>query len=72
MLEFAPFLISALAFGVTSMLVFLTSTVILTIPVFATRGRAQIGWFLVVGFLLTVEAAVLVVLTILVGKDKFL
>jgi len=72
MLEFAPFLISALAFGVTSMVIFLASTVILTIPVFATRGRAQIIWFLVVGFLLTVEAAVLVVLTILVGDDKFL
>lgn len=72
MLEFAPFLISALAFGVTSMVIFMASTVILTIPVFATRGRAQAAWFLVVGFLLTVEAAVLVILTILVGKDKFL
>ena len=72
MLEFAPFLISALAFGVTSMVIFLASTVILTIPVFATRGRAQITWFLIVGFLLTVEVAVLVYLTILVGDDKFL
>ena len=72
MLEFAPFLISALAFGVMSMVIFLASTVILTIPVFATRGRAQFIWLMVVGFLLTVEVAVLVILTILVGRDKFL
>jgi hypothetical protein len=72
MLEFAPFLISALAFGVTSLIIFMTSAVILTIPVFATRGAAQFIWFGVVGFLLTVEAVALVVLTILVGNGDFL
>ena len=72
MLVIAPFLISALAFGVTSMIIFMASSVIFTIPVFATRGTAQFIWFGVVGFLLTVEAAVLVVLTILVGNGDFL
>lgn len=72
MLELAPFLISALAFGVTSMVIFVASVVILTIPVFASRGNAQLAWMGVVGFLLTVEAAGLVTLTILVGKDKIL
>jgi hypothetical protein len=72
MLEFAPFLISALAFGVTSLIVFMASTVILTIPVFATRGTTQFIWLGVVGFLLTVEAVALVVLTIMVGNGDFL
>jgi hypothetical protein len=72
MLEFAPFLISALAFGVTSLIIFMTSTVIFTIPVFATRGTTQFIWLGVVGFLLTVEAVVLVVLTIMVGNGDFL
>ena len=70
MLEFAPFLISALAFGVTSMVIFLASTVILTIPVFATRGGTQIAWGGVAGFLLTVEAAVMVLLVVLVSQGE--
>lgn len=72
MLEFAPFLISALAFGVTSLLIFMGSAVIFTIPVFATRGTTQVIWLAVVGFLLTVEAVVLAILTILVGRGDIL
>ncbi len=72
MLELAPFLISALAFGVAALVTFVASTVILTIPVFATRGTTQLAWLGAVGFVLTVEAIGLVVLTILVGNGDFL
>ncbi|MCA9826152.1 MAG: hypothetical protein R3C29_09825 [Dehalococcoidia bacterium] len=72
MLELAPFLISALAFGVIALVAFIASTVIFTIPVFATRGTTQLAWLGAVGFVLTVEAIGLVVLTILVGRGDFL
>ena len=72
MLELAPFLISALAFGVSAMVFFIASSVIFTIPVFATRGTAQLAWLGAVGLVLTVEAVGLVVLTILVGNGDFL
>ena len=45
MLELVPFLYTTLALGVTFLVVFMASTVILTVPVFATRGNAQITWF---------------------------
>jgi hypothetical protein len=70
MLANLPFLISANSLGVIGLIIFLASTVILTIPVFATRGRAQAVWFAVVGFLLTVEAAVLVTLVVLVSQGR--
>lgn len=72
MIEPVPFLISALAFGVVSLIIFLASTVILTIPVFATRGRTQAVWAGVVSLLLLAIGVTLVILTILVGDDKFL
>lgn len=70
MLANLPFLISANSLGVINLIIFLASTVILTIPVFATRGRAQATWFAVVGFLLTVEAVVLVTLVVLTSQGK--
>lgn len=70
MLDYLPFLISANSLGVISLLIFLASTVILTIPVFATRGGAQVAWFSVVGFLLTVEAAVLITLVVLTSQGE--
>jgi len=54
------FLIGTLSWGVISALILIASTVILTIPVFATRGYTQLVWFLVVGGLLTAELAALV------------
>jgi hypothetical protein len=38
------------------------------IPTFATRGRAQAGWFFVGSFLLLVEAAVIVTLVVLTSR----
>ncbi|HJP40528.1 MAG TPA: hypothetical protein QGF35_02330 [Dehalococcoidia bacterium] len=60
-----PFLLSALTLGTVAFIVFFSSTVILTIPVFASRGAAQVGWLLGIGFVLTVEAALLVTLVVL-------
>lgn len=72
MLELIPFLYSPIALGVIFLLVFVTSVIILTIPVFATRGRTQVMWLLTVGFLLTVEGVVLVVLAVLNSQGKIL
>lgn len=72
MLELNPFLYSPIALGVIFALVFAASTVILTIPVFATRGTTQVMWLLGVGFLLTVEAVLLVVLAVLNSNGTIL
>lgn len=68
MLAYLPFLISANSLGVILLIIFSASAVILTIPVFATRGGTQAVWTGVVGFLLTVEAAVMVTLVVLVSR----
>ncbi len=65
MLELFPFLVTNLALGVVLFLVLAVSAIILPIPVLATRGKAQVMWLGAVGFLLTVEFAVLVVIGIL-------
>ncbi len=70
MLAYLPFLISANSLGVICLIVFIASTVIFTIPVFATRGGAQAAWFAVVGFALTVEAAVLITLVVLTSQGE--
>jgi hypothetical protein len=70
MLAYLPFLISANSLGVICLIIFSASAVILTIPVFATRGGTQAVWTGVVGFLLTVEAAVMVVLVVLVSQGE--
>jgi len=70
MLAYTPFLIGPLTYGVVALLTFMASVVILTIPVFSTRGRTQAIWFAVVGFVLFVEAIVLVTLGILVDQSK--
>ena len=68
MLAYLPFLISANSLGVIFLTIFLGSTIVLTIPVFATRGTAQLAWTGVVGFLLTLEAAVMALLVVLVSR----
>ncbi len=68
MLAYLPFLISANSFGVISLLIFMGTSIILSIPVFATRGGTQLMWGGLVGFLLTVEAAVLVTLVVLISR----
>ncbi len=68
MLPYTPFLVGPLSFGIIGLLIFAGSIVIFTIPVFATRGGAQKLWFAATGFLLTVEAAALIVLWILVDR----
>ena len=70
MLEFTPFLISALSLGVIALMVFMVATVVLTIPVFATRGKTQVMWLLTSGFLLTVIGAVLVTLVVLTSQER--
>lgn len=68
MLSYLPFLISANSFGVIAVLILAGSGLILSIPVFASRGGAQLLWAAIVGFALTVEAAVLVTLIVLVSN----
>lgn len=68
MLANLPFLISANSFGVIALCIFLASSIIFTIPVFATRGRTQAAWAAAVGFALTVELAVLATLVVLISR----
>jgi len=68
MLAYLPFLISANTLGVVCLVIFLASSMILTIPVFATRGGTQVAWTGVVGFLLTVELAVMVLLVVFTSR----
>ena len=68
MLDYLPFLISANSFGVIGLLIFMGTSLIFTIPVFATRGGTQIAWAGVVGFVLTVELVVLVTLVVLISR----
>lgn len=68
MFSYLPFLISANSFGVIAVLIFAGTSLILAIPVFASRGGTQLAWAGLVGFLLTVEAAVLVLLVVLVSN----
>lgn len=68
MLPELPFLISANSLGVIFLLVFVASSVILTIPGFATRGGTQLMWLSVAGFLLLIEAIVLITLVVLTSN----
>jgi hypothetical protein len=68
MLDYLPFLISPNSLGVIFLVIFLASSMILTIPVFATRGGTQVIWTGVVGFALTVELAVMVLLVVLTSR----
>ncbi|OAI39496.1 hypothetical protein AYO38_07440 [bacterium SCGC AG-212-C10] len=68
MLVYTPFLITSLAFGIISLIIFMVTNVVLMIPVMATRGTSQFLWFAAGGFLLTVEIAVLVTLGVLVSN----
>lgn len=61
-----PFLISANSLGIIALLIFLGSSMIFTIPMFATRGSAQIAWAGAAGIILFVEAAGLITLVVLV------
>lgn len=72
MIAVVPFLMSALAFGVVSLIIFLAANIILTIPIFATRGKTQAVWLGVVSVLMAGIAATLVLLTVLVSQGKFL
>lgn len=65
-------LYSPLALGVIFVLIWAASTVILTIPAFATRGGAQLVWLGVAGFVLTVEAVVLIALAVLNSQGRIL
>ncbi len=68
MFSYLPFLISANSFGIIALLIFMGTSLILSIPIFANRGGAQLAWAGLVGFVLTVEAAVLVTLVVLVSN----
>ena len=70
MLDVLLALYSPTALGVIFVLVWLTTSVIVTIPAFATRGTTQIVWFGAAGFVLTVLAGVLIALAVLNSQGK--
>ncbi len=68
MLEFLPFMMSTLAFGVMSLVIFLGLSIVVSIPIFATRGRTQAVWFGVISIFMLAVGVALLVLTILHGR----
>ncbi len=65
-----PFLMSANDAGLISALIFISSSIILGIPVFANRGMAQLAWLGAVGFVLTVELVLMVIFVVLISTDS--
>jgi hypothetical protein len=63
-----PFLMSANDAGVICMIIFIASSVILGIPVFATRGSQQLLWAGVVGLILTIELVAMVTFVALISN----
>lgn len=63
-----PMLVSPLSMGMMSLLAFLVSAVVLSIPVLASRGRAQAIWAGIIGTILLAEAAGLITLVVLVDR----
>ncbi len=70
MIDALPTLYSPTALGVIFVLVWAATSVIVTIPAFATRGTPQLVWFGAAGLVLTVEAAVLIALAVLNSQGK--
>jgi hypothetical protein len=67
MLAILPFLMSANDAGVISALIFIASSIILGIPVFATRGTTQLMWGGIVSLVLLVELALMVTFVVLIS-----
>ena len=63
-----PFLMSANDAGIVCMTIFLGSSIIFGIPVFANRGMAQVVWLGVVGAALTVELVLMVIFVVLTNN----
>lgn len=70
MLSNLPFLMSPNDAGVISLIVFLASSIVLGIPVLANRGSTQLIWAGVVGFVLTVEIALMITFVALVSNGN--
>lgn len=68
MLSYLPVLMSPNDAGIISLIIFIASSVILGIPVFANRGRTQLIWAGVVGFILTLELAAMVTIVALISN----
>jgi hypothetical protein len=68
MLVYIPFLIDPLSYGVIALLAFFGSIVLLTIPVFATRGTTQVLWSGIAAVALIAEIAALITLGILINN----
>jgi hypothetical protein len=54
--------------GLISALIFISSSIILGIPVFANRGMQQLAWLGAVGFVLTVELVLMVIFVVLISR----
>ena len=63
-----PFLMSANDAGIVSLVIFLGSSMIFGIPVFATRGMTQLAWAGAVGFALTIEIVLMVIFVTLTNN----
>jgi hypothetical protein len=63
-----PFLMSPNDAGIVSLVIFLGSSIVFGIPVFANRGMAQLAWAGVVGLLLTVELVLMVIFVVLTNN----
>jgi hypothetical protein len=65
-----PFLMSANDAGIISALIFIASSIILGIPVFANRGMAQLAWLGAVSFILLIELALMITFVVLISTGE--
>ena len=65
-----PFLMSANDAGVISLVIFLGASIILSIPVFATRGTTQLMWAGGVSVILLVMLILMVTFVVLISTGE--
>jgi hypothetical protein len=65
-----PFLMSANDAGVIGAIIFIASAIILTIPVFATRGNTQLMWAGGVSVVLLIELILIVTFVALISTGE--
>jgi uncharacterized membrane protein YhhN len=71
MLETLPILLSANDMGVIGLCIFLASSLIFSIPIFATRGKTQLMWFGIVSVVMIAEIALIVTAVVLISTGNW-
>ncbi|MFN0093736.1 MAG: hypothetical protein ACKVVT_03030 [Dehalococcoidia bacterium] len=69
-MDILPFLMSANDAGIVCMIIFLASSIVFTIPVFATRGMTQVMWLGAVSVVMLIELVLMVTFVVLISQGE--